>query len=201
MSFFAEGSTIYIVPAGIHRCRSREGSSLYGLVNKAIEDYVSQEFGVETWEKILERAAVAAEVFISIESYPDEWTYKLVNAASEVLGLPADTILIAFGEYWIRFTEREGYGHLLTSCGRNLPQFLKSLDNLHSHAGLIFPQSRMPSFKCVELGPDLLQVDYFSERPGLGPMVIGLLKGLGSLFENTVEVEFSQSRASGADHD
>lgn len=173
---------------------------MYGLVNKAIEDFVSQEFGIETWEQILERSGVPAEVFISMETYPDEWTFQLVGAASEVLGLPADTILTGFGEHWIRYTGRE-YGHFLTSTGRTLPQFLKKLDDLHAHVGLSFINSKMPSFHCTELGPDLLQVDYYSERPGLGPMVVGLLQGLGAIFGNTVEVKLAQSRASGADHD
>ena len=174
---------------------------MYGLVNKAIEDFVTQQFGVETWERILEKADLDAEVFISMKTYPDDWTYKLVGAASGVLGLPADHILTAFGEHWIRFTQREGYGQLLTACGRTLPEFLKKLDNMHAHIGLTFAGSKMPSFRCTEIGPNQLQVDYYSERPGLGPMVVGLLRGLGVLFGNTVEVEFSQSRASGADHD
>jgi two-component system chemotaxis sensor kinase CheA len=32
---------------------------------------------------------------------PDEVTYKLVGAASEVLGIPPNQVLEAFGEYWI----------------------------------------------------------------------------------------------------
>ena len=174
---------------------------MYGLINKAIEDFVTQEFGAGSWERILEKANLDAEVFISMKTYPDEWTYKLVGAASEVLSLPADAILTAFGQHWIRFMGREGYGQLLTGCGKNLPNFLKGLDNMHAHIGLAFANAKMPSFRCTEMGPNLLQVDYYSERPGLGPMVVGLLKGIGDLFGNTVEIESAESRAMGADHD
>lgn len=174
---------------------------MYGLVNKAVENFVIQKFGVETWEKVLEKSGIDAELFLSQKCYPDEWTYKLIGAASEILALPADAILEAFGEFWIQFTEQEGYGHLLMASGRNLPEFLKRLDDMHAHLSLTYEGAKMPSFKCTEIGPNDLEVDYYSERPGLGPMIGGLLKGLGTLFGNSVEVECTHSRAAGADHD
>ena len=171
---------------------------MYGLINKALEDYVRAHFGAGTWETILESSHVPVEVFVSMESYPDEWTYQLVSAASEVTGTPASDILEAFGEHWVRFTGREGYGPLLAACGRTLPEFLMGLDNLHARIGLAFGYARTPSFRTTELGPDLLRVEYYSERAGLAPMVIGLLRGLGSMFG--VRVEIAQSRAD-AGHD
>lgn len=57
---------------------------MYGLVNKAIEDSSLKNSGSRPWEQILERSGVPAEVFISTETYPDEWTFQLVNSASEV---------------------------------------------------------------------------------------------------------------------
>ncbi len=46
---------------------------------------------------IKEKSGLDVEMFISNEGYPDDITYKLVGAASEVLGLPAEKILQAFG--------------------------------------------------------------------------------------------------------
>ena len=128
---------------------------MYGLINKAIEDFVTQEFGAEIWERILEKADMDAEVFISMKVYPDDWTYRLIDAASETLALPADSILIAFGEHWIRFMHREGYGQLLTVSGRTFPAFLNGLDNMHAHIALTFNGSKMPSF----VAPNSAQID------------------------------------------
>lgn len=72
---------------------------------------------------------------------------------------------------------------------------------MHAHIGLTFAGSKKPSFRCAELGPNDLQVDYFSQHHGLGPMVVGLLKGLGDFFGNTVEVQFADSRTLGAGDD
>lgn len=39
---------------------------MYGLVNKAIEDFLTQESGIETWEQSLERSRVPVEVPLSV---------------------------------------------------------------------------------------------------------------------------------------
>jgi hypothetical protein len=74
---------------------------MYGLVNKAIEELVVTHFGEDQWELIKKKASVDVEVFVSNEAYPDEMTYDLVSAASEVLGKSASAILVAFGEHWV----------------------------------------------------------------------------------------------------
>lgn len=85
---------------------------MYGLVNKAIEDLVCSSHGVETWGRIKSKAGVDIEVFVSSEGYPDELTYNLVGAASEVLGISSEEALHAFGEHWVLYSGREGYGEL-----------------------------------------------------------------------------------------
>ena len=42
---------------------------------------------------------------------------------------------------------------------------------------------------------------YYSSRAGLAPMVIGLLSGLGQMFNTEIDVRQTMSRDQGADHD
>lgn len=51
---------------------------MYGLVNRAIEELVCTTWSEEIWESIKEEAGIDIEAFISMESYTDEVTYKLV---------------------------------------------------------------------------------------------------------------------------
>lgn len=94
---------------------------MYGMVNKSVQDMVRRNHGEPTWQLIRERAGLEVEVFLSHMSYPDEITYRLVAAASEVLRLPATEILEAFGEHWVLHTAQEGYGPLMRAAGRSLP--------------------------------------------------------------------------------
>lgn len=74
---------------------------MYGMVNQAIEQMVTEIHGEEAWEKIKEMAGIDVDVFISNEGYPDDYTYRLVAAASELSQTPAEEILEAFGEHWL----------------------------------------------------------------------------------------------------
>jgi hypothetical protein len=124
---------------------------MYGLVNQAIEDLVRSNHGEATWEVIKQRAGVQTEAFLGMEEYPDDMTYKLVQAAAEILNTPSEEFLRAFGEYWVLYTAKKGYGEMLTAAGRNLPEFLQNLDTLH-RVGVIMPNLQPPSFGCTEVG-------------------------------------------------
>ena len=174
---------------------------MYGLVNKAIEDLICNRFGDEAWERIKRRAGLEMDSFISMEGYPDELTYELVGAASEELGIPGEELLEAFGEYWTLYTAREGYGRLLEMGGASLKEFLLNLHNLHSHVALSFPNLKPPSFWCTDVTEHSIRLHYQSHRPGLAPMVIGLVKGLGKMFDTHVDVVRANPCEAGAKHD
>lgn len=168
---------------------------MYGLVNKAVESLVRAQFGADVWEKIRSRASVNVASFVSMEPYPDDVTYKLVFAASEVLGAKVPDLLEAFGEYWVLYTAKEGYGELFSMFGSSLEEFISNLDSMHARVGMTFPKLVPPSFVCSELGDGVYDLEYHSTRDGLAPMVIGLLKGLGKSFQQPITIEHTGSRA------
>lgn len=174
---------------------------MYGMVNKAIEQMVCANHGEPVWEAIKTQAQVDVEVFISNESYDDDVTYRLVAAASNVLGLPAETVLKAFGRYWVLETAQKGYGALMRSSGNNLAEFLVNLDHMHTRVKLMFPKLIPPRIECHAVTDSSLQLRYFSHRPGLAPFVVGLVEGLGEMFATPAQVEQIGHRGAGVDHD
>src|SRR5215218_5594687 len=112
---------------------------MYGLVNKAVVDLVVNKFGEDTWVKIKNKAGVDHDLFVSMDAYPDDITYRLVGAASEVLGIPPAAVLEAFGEWWVLYTAQEGYGPMLDASGKTLREFLENLDALHARVALTMP--------------------------------------------------------------
>lgn len=174
---------------------------MYGMVNKAVEDLVISKFGADKWQEIKAKAGVEEDVFLSSESYPDKMTYDLVGAASEVLGLPARDILIAFGEHWVLNTARQGYGAMLEASGKTLAEFLMNLPSFHTRVAMIFPNLQPPRFNCTEVTENSLLLHYHSHRPGLTDFVVGLLQGLGKMFGTPAEIEITERKSEGADHD
>jgi hypothetical protein len=174
---------------------------MYGLINQALEDFVRQGHGDAAWNTIRERAGVSADMFVPMDSCPDYVTYKLVGVSAEVLGLDTAKILEGFGEHWVLYTAQAGYGEVFAMFGSDLRGFLLNLDNLHRHVATTFSDLRPPSFTVEPIdGTDAVLLHYRSERAGLAPMVVGLLKGLGKRFSQDLVIQ--QTAHCGADdHD
>lgn len=173
---------------------------MYGLINKAVEGLVRSRFGEDAWARIRTRAGLPDEPFVSMEQYPDKSTYDLVAAASAELGAPAEAILEEFGRYWTVYTAEAGYGELIRSAGSTLPEFLRNLDQLHTRVQLSFPHLSPPSFAVQRERADGLDLEYYSGRPGLAPLVVGLLRGLGERFDLDLEIRSERVEA-GRAHD
>jgi hypothetical protein len=165
---------------------------MYGLINKAVEGLVRMKFGDAMWDKIRARAGLPDEPFISMESYEDKTTYDLVGAASVELGATPEAILEEFGRYWTVYTAEAGYGELLKSAGKTLPEFLKNLDQMHTRVKLSFPNLAPPAFTVTDETDSSLTLHYYSHRPGLAPLLVGLLKGLGERFALDITVKLDR---------
>jgi hypothetical protein len=174
---------------------------MYGIVNKAIEELVTENFGAEKWEIIKANSGVDIDFFISNEPYDDDVTYKLAGAVATEMNISVSDVLKAFGEWWILRTGKEKYGYLLESGGDTLRSFLINLPLFHNRVMMIYPKLTPPEFKITEIEEKSLHVHYFSKREGLQDFVHGLLKGLGKLFNCPVELELLETRDAGANHE
>lgn len=174
---------------------------MYGLVNKGLEDWVCSTFGDPTWQEIRAKAGVSDPAFVAMRAYPDDVTVRLLHATGEILGRPIADIMERFGEHWTLYTAKEGYGDYLRLAGSNFADVLKNLDNLHARVALSFPSLSPPSFHSEDLGEGIHRVHYHSSREGLAPFVIGLLKGLATLYGTSADVRHVKAKANGHDHD
>jgi Haem-NO-binding len=174
---------------------------MYGIVNKAIEDLVTEQFGADTWEAVKEKSGVDIDFFLSNEPYDDAITYQLAGAAAEVLGISVGEVLMAFGEHWVLRTGKEKYSGLMQAGGSSLQEFLVNLPVFHNRVMLIYPKLTPPEFKVSDETPNSIHVHYFSKREGLQEFVRGLLQGLGKMYHTPVSIDLIQSRTEGSDHE
>jgi hypothetical protein len=174
---------------------------MYGIVNKAIEELVTENFGIDKWEAIKERSGIDIDMFISNEPYDDDITFKLVGAVSEEMKISVSDVLRAFGEWWIMRTGKEKYGYLMESGGNNLKDFLVNLPLFHNRVMMIYPKLTPPEFKISDVVDNGLNVHYFSKRVGLQDFVHGLLTGLGKFYGCPVNLELLTLREEGSDHE
>jgi hypothetical protein len=171
---------------------------MYGMVNLAIQEFLCGHYGSDIWAATRSKSSMEIDHFLTMEQYPDQLSFDILTAASDLVGEPVSRLLEKLGEYWIGFAERSGYGELMDVLGNDLFEALQNLDNLHTRVGFAFPDLLPPSFWVTELHGDSLVLHYQSARVGLAPMVIGLVKGLGRRYSQNVGIE--QIDSPGSDH-
>lgn len=174
---------------------------MYGIVNKAIQDLVTENYGEQKWENILERSGIEEDFFISNQPYDDDITFKLAIAVSDEMNITVSQVLIAFGEWWVVRTTTERYGGLMKSGGTNLREFLMNLPLFHNRVMLIYPKLTPPEFKVTHISEKSINLHYFSKRKGLQEFVRGLIQGLGILFQTPTTIELLETRDVGDSHE
>ncbi|NBB20172.1 heme NO-binding protein [Runella sp. CRIBMP] len=174
---------------------------MYGIVNKAIEDLVTENFGADKWEAVKQKSGVDVDFFLSNEPYDDAITYQLAGAASDILGLSVGQVLNAFGEWWILKTGKEKYGGLMEAGGSSLREFLVNLPMFHNRIMLMYPKLTPPEFKVSDATENSIHVHYHSKREGLQEFVRGLLSGLAKMYNVEVVIELLQTRDEGNTHE
>lgn len=174
---------------------------MYGIVNKAIQELVTENYGEEKWQKILALSGVEEDFFISNEPYDDDITFKLAQAVSLEMNSNIGDVLVAFGEWWVVKTTKDKYGTLMESGGATLKEFLLNLPVFHNRVMLIYPKLTPPEFKVSNISDTSMHLHYISSREGLQEFVRGLIQGLGILFNTPVTVELIQSRDDGSSHE
>ena len=133
---------------------------MYGIVNKAIEDLVRENFGDDLWENVKQSSGVDIDFFLSNEPYDDEITYKIAESVAVHTGISLDAVFTTFGEWWVLRTGKEKYGGLMEAGGKSLKEFLMNLPVFHNRVMLIYPKLSPPEFRVSDANDNSVCVHY-----------------------------------------
>jgi len=178
--------------------------TMYGMINNALGEFITNSFGGLVWEQIATKAGCPS-TYVSVDSYDDELTFRLVKAAHEILNIDIPTVLVLLGEHWITHVAKNGYDRILKATGKTFPEFLQGINTLHTNLKVSFKDMIPPSFWCTDVSKNSLVFHYKSGngRIGLAPLVVGMIKGLSG-YLNVQILKMDQLQFCGiddADHD
>ena len=170
------------------------------MINKAIRTLVIREAGEEVWEQVLVASGIDEDVFEDLEGYDDGVTFSLVGAVSETLGVPPGDVLEMFGVYWATDVAPKGYGEYFEAFGDDFKSFVAGLDEMHVRITKMLPSLVPPAFDIEELGENHFKVHYVSQRDGLAPLAVGMLKGVALHFGGEADIKQIEYKGTD-DHD
>ena len=156
---------------------------MYGLVNKAIKEFVTINYGHEMWDETYKELELSDNQFLSLENIPDHVTFQLLSKVCDKSGRSMDEMAEQIGNYFLSFAADEGFDDLFELAGDNLPELLQNLNELHFRVKAFMPHLNPPRFEVSEQTDHSLKLHYFSSRDGLTYFLLGALKGLTKKFE------------------
>uniref|UniRef100_A0A8R1DFP6 guanylate cyclase n=1 Tax=Caenorhabditis japonica TaxID=281687 RepID=A0A8R1DFP6_CAEJA len=157
---------------------------MFGFIHESIRQLVIRKYGEDTWNQVLERSGFEnGKENIMNHYYSDTDTYVLVDSVSLVLKVTKDQVWEMYGAFLITYSMEIGWDELVRSMSPNLKGFLDNLDSLHYFIDHVVYKANLrgPSFRCEETSDGTLLLHYFTGRPGLYPIVKGVVKEVAKL--------------------
>ncbi|MCZ4353718.1 heme NO-binding domain-containing protein [Roseovarius aestuarii] len=151
---------------------------MHGLINRAIERFVRDTYGRDTWGQVVRRADLSFNEFEAMLTYEAEVTTQVLDAIAQVLGRPEAEVLEDIGTYLVSHPKVEALRRLLRFGGRTFTEFLHSLDDLPARARLAVSDLDLPVLELCEHGGGFFSLTCQWSRAGFGHVIVGLLRAL-----------------------
>ncbi|GAA6152898.1 heme NO-binding domain-containing protein [Pseudoteredinibacter isoporae] len=170
-----------------------------GVVFTNLAEMVEENYGLATWQNILDAAQPASGgIYVATAQYDDDELVGLVVAASELLNVPVPELIRLFGHYlWTFF--KKNYPKFISDHD-NLFDFLVSVDSvIHIEVNKLYPNASTPDFDYNVDDRNQLIMYYRSPRK-LCHLSVGLIEAAAEHFGTDMTLEHPVCMHEGSDH-
>ncbi len=142
----------------------------------AFNQMIEEQINIDTWERLLDEVNPASGgIYVSVEDFPDEELFALVEKLSELSGQSVPVLVESFGCYLFKFLT-EKYP-VFTDNEDNFFDFLKSIDSvIHKEVQKLYENPNLPKLDHEQISDNTLMMYYTSPRK-LCLLAEGLIRG------------------------
>lgn len=159
---------------------------MHGLILRAIQNFVRDTYGHETWINIVTLASTGFNDFEPLKIYPPVLADNLVDLTGEVLNKPRSEVLEDMGTYLVAHPNSAMVRRLLRFGGDTFLQFVHSLNELPDRVRLAVPDLELPDMDLREHYSGALTLTISGGPDGFGHMLVGLLRAMADDFGTLV---------------
>jgi len=174
---------------------------MHGLVNRAIQSFVTNTYGPDRWRRVTEAAELGDFEFEAMLIYDDAVTEALLAAFCADLGRSRGEVLEDLGTYLVSHPSVEALRRLLRFGGDSYVDFLHSLDDLNYRARLAVPDLHLPALDLREEGAGRYTLACGPGMPGFGWVMMGILRAMADDYGALVLLEHHGPHAAGGADD
>lgn len=167
-----------------------------GTIFTTLGDMVEQEFGLETWDFMLQDSG-SDGIFVSTETYADDEFHELTKSLHRKTAISMNDLNRAFGEY--AFPSLAASAPQFLSAHTTMKEFLLTVDRvIHVEVRKLHPDASLPKLDCEDEAEDELVMHYSSERK-LCMFSEGLIAGAAKHFSTEYTLDHSRCMHDGHD--
>lgn len=186
---------------------------MHGLINRAIQCFVTDSYGADKWVEATRRADLDFVEFEAMLVYANDITPRVLDAVSAVLKRPRNDVMEDMGTYLVSHPNVEALRRLLRFGGVTFVEFLHSLDDLPDRARLAVSDLNLPRIELREHSQTNFSLICDSPIAGYGNVMMGVLRtmaddygtlallehvgggrGIETISITLVETEFAEGR-------
>jgi hypothetical protein len=151
---------------------------MHGLINRALQGFVIETFGLQVWLRIVREAGLPFDGFEPMLTYDPDWTPKVIAAAARVLERSRGAVLEDLGTHLVSHPNLEALRRLLRFGGVSYRDFLDSLEDLPGRAQMALPDLDMPELTLEDIGAGEFRLTCQFKVAGIGHVMLGLLRAM-----------------------
>lgn len=171
---------------------------MHGLINRALQRFAEDTFGMDVWAATITEVAPGLSGFEAMLSYEDRLTDDVMAALSRRTGSSVEMLLEDLGTYLVSHPSRDGLRRLLRFGGESFTDFLYSLDDLPDRVRLAVPDLDLPELDLSEHAPGRFTLAVGVGFKGVGHVLLGLLRAMADDYGSLAVVELMAEDDSGA---
>lgn len=174
-----------------------------GLVNRAIQCFVTDMHGPDAWAAVAHGAGLDGSGLEAMLSQDPAVTRQVLTAASDVLSRPEAELLEDMGTYLVSHPSVGALRRLLRFSGEGFVEFLHSLDDLRDRARLAVTDLELPQLELMDHAADRFSLRCLTGAPyrqdramiGFGHVMMGVLRGMADDYGALVVLDHAGAQA------
>lgn len=151
---------------------------MHGLICKALEEFVRDQHGADTWERICRRANLPLTRFEALRSYDDTMMEGVFVVAFDELGRSTNIVLEDIGHWLCTHPPLERVRRLIRFSGNSFVDLVYSLDEIHDRARIALPGLGLPKVRVTEHGANDFRIRCSWHVSGGSSVFTGILRAM-----------------------
>lgn len=170
---------------------------MHGMVFAELKKFVVAALGPAAWNELIKASGAPGRVYLPSQAYDDAELLRLVGAASEVTGKPADELVEAFGEFIVPGLVR-GFGAHINPSWRTLDLLENTEETIHRVVRTSTPGATPPQLSVTRPSRREVVIEYRSARR-MCALARGIVTGIAKHYGEAVTITEPLCMLRGAD--